>query len=71
MINNIRFDYYFVQIINIAFSFLSYRYVKYHLLENQEKSLINFLILLAVVLGAFYVFYTNRFFNIMLKERSR
>ena len=68
---NIKRDYVFVQIMNIIFSILSYCYVKYHLLENQEKSFGNFLALLAVFLGAVYVFYTNRIFHIMLRDGLR
>lgn len=65
---NIKSNYFIVQGINIIFTFLSYLFVKNYLNVSDQPTLSQFLVLLSVVLGGVYVFFTNRLFNIWLKN---
>ena len=70
MINSKR-DYVILQSANIIFSLLSYVYIKDVLLYEQQRSIIEFLVLLSVVMSALYVFHTNRIFYKIIRDKWR
>ena len=63
---NVRLNYILLQLINAAFFLLSYLFVENRLSETKGAG--EFLILLPVVLGGVWVFYTNRLFYMLIKH---
>jgi hypothetical protein len=65
---NVKLNYVLLQVINATFFILSYLFVRNYLEIGEDKSVGEFLILLAVILAGFWAFYTNRIFYILAKQ---
>ena len=66
---NIKISYIMVQIINMIFFLLSYMFIKDYFNIDQLENAKRFLILLPFILSGAYVFYTNRIFYILIKDK--